>query len=222
MGGATPAGAGFALAACAFFLSYEPAVVLSGMRGARARRELGPAARRWLSVCAAGALLTAPAPARLLVAVPAVLAVALVPVVWSGRVKTLAAEVAVAAALAAMHLPLAASGGIRGPRLWAPAAVWFVASLVAILEVHAIKARLKGRHRWIVAAAAAGALAGTSAAVALAVACPALRPAGVALLAPAGAVLVIHVMRLHPRRLKAVGWAVVAADVAALLVLVLW
>lgn len=216
-------GYALALAAVCFFLAYEPAVVILGLRGVRLQREEGGVARRQLPtlvalglVLGAAAVLGMRAEARLLVLGPLGACAFLLPLVPAKRLKTLAGETAVAAALASMHLPIAAAGGAVGVRLWGPALVWFAGFFLATLAVHAIKARQKQRDRWLDVAAGASAAAGVVAAVALVIVVPSLRLLGTALALPVFAVLAVNAARVHPRSLKRVGWAIVAADTAAL------
>jgi len=219
---------GFALTAVVFFLAYEPLVVLLGVRGVRLQREQGEAARRQLAVLAPlgfllglAALVGCPPDALLLVSLPAGLLAMLLPLVPARRVKTLAGETVVAAALASMHLPIAAAGGVQGVKLWGPALVWFAGFFLAILAVHAIKARHKQRAGWIGVAAEVSAGGCVLAALALALAVPQLRMLGVVLAVPAVAVLAVIAARVHPRALKRVGWTLVAADTATLALLTL-
>ena len=228
VGGATLPGVALALAVVCAFLAYEPAAVLLGVRGVRLQRERSRAARRQLAVfvpialvLAAAALHQAPQRARLLLLVPAALAALLAALLPARRVKTIAGETIAAAALASMHLPIAAAGGVAGVALWGPALVWFVAFFLATLAVHAIKARQKQRDRWLGAVAVGSTIAVGAVAVALAVGVAPLRLPALALAAPLAAVFAVNVSRVHPRALKRVGWTLVASDVAALALLAL-
>ncbi len=225
VGGPTLPGVALGLAVVCAFLSYEPAAVLLGVRGVRLQREEGGAARRQLAVLApaalalaAAGLVQAPPRTRLLMLVPAALAALLVPLLPARRVKTLAGETVTASALAAMHLPIAAAGGVRGVALWGPALVWFVAFFLATLAVHAIKARLKQRDPWLGPLAVWSTIAVGAGAVAIAIGLPPLRLPALALALPLGAVLAANAAHVHPRALKRVGWMLVASDILALAV----
>jgi len=227
IGGFTPAGAGFAAAAVFLFLAYEPAAILLGIRGARLREQWRGVARRRVVLLgvaggAAGILgfALAPPAARLLALVPAVLAATLVPAAAARRVKTLAGEVVVAAALAGMHLPIARAGGAVGVAVGGPAALWAAVSILAILGVHSLKARFKHQPHWSIPATVVAAGAAVAAVVLLVAAGPPLRRLGLALAAPALAGLTLSLLPLHPRHLKRVGWTLVAADALALVALV--
>jgi hypothetical protein len=223
LGGTTPAGAGLAIAAIALFLAAEPAEVLVGARGGRARDALaGPAARQLaiLGVVAAiagiAALAVAPREARIAALVPAVLGAALGVLLIARRVKTLGGELLAVAAFASLHLPLAAAGGVSGIPLWGPAGAWLAVFSAATLAVHALKARHKGRAPALVRAAVVVAALVAAAALAVGLAGGAARMLGWAALLPAAAALYVAARPVHPRHLKRVGWSLVGANLFAL------
>ncbi len=228
VGGPTLAGVALALAVVCVFLAYEPAAVLLGVRGVRLQREQSGPARRQLAVFAPTALvlaaigfLEAPHGARLLLLVPAGLAALLAPLLPARRVKTIAGETITAAALAGMHLPVAAAAGVAGVALWGPALVWFVAFFLATLAVHAIKARQKQRDRCLGPVALGSTIAAGTVVVALAIGIAPLRLPALALALPLSAMLAVNVARVHPRALRRVGWTLVASDAVALAFLAL-
>ena len=224
LGGPTAAGLALGVATVSAFLAYEPVVVRAGGRGVRLQREHAVTARRQLIVLIPLALAAgmmgawlAPPGGRRLIALPAALGACLALMLLARRVKTLPGEVVVAGTLAAMHLPIAASGAANGIQLWGPAGVWFSGFLLATLVVHAIKADLKGRDRWIRIAATVVAVAGLLGALSL-IAIADLHILGVALLIPVLAAFGVSLAHVHPRQLKRVGWTLVAANLATLLV----
>jgi hypothetical protein len=226
LGRSTLAACALATGAVVLFLCYEPLAVRLGIRGSRLQRAEGDAARLQLAVLAPAALLlgsvglaSASPTARLLATVPVGLVALLIPLVRTRRVKTLLGETLVVSALASVHLPLAAAGGVSGMALWAPAFVWLAGFFLATLAVHAIKARHKQRDPWIERVALAASGAGVLAALALVVAGPPLRLLGMIGAWPLLAVLAVNVVRVHPRALKRVGWTLVAANTAALVLL---
>jgi hypothetical protein len=228
MGRPTLGGLGLALAAVLLFLAYEPAAIYFGARGPLPKRELGAAARsRFLLLGAAGiaagvlSLAAVPPFARWLALVPAGLAAGLVPLIPARKVRSLPGEALAAAAFAGMHLPLAAAGGASGIALYGPAVVWWASTVLATLGVHTIKARLKGKAPWLIPLCGGGATAAVAAGLALPFAGARFLGVGLALLLPSGAVLAVHLAKVHPRHLKRVGWTIAASDLAALLVLVL-
>jgi hypothetical protein len=223
VGGLGAAGAGMAAAAIALFLAAEPAEVLVGARGGRVRDALSGAAARQLAVLGMVAavaglagLTYAPHEARLAALAPAGCAALLGGLLLARRVKTLGGELVAAAAFAALHLPLAAAGGAEGFRLWGPAAAWLAAFIAATFAVHALKARHKGRDAGLVRAAVAVSILVAAAALAVGLAGGAAGMLGWATLVPAAAALCVAVRPVHPRHLKRVGWALVAANLVAL------
>ena len=216
----------FVAAAVLLFLANEPLVVLLGVRGKRAREEHAAGARRSLALlggrgAGAGiaALWLAPAPARGLALVPAVLALGLVPVVLSRNLKTLPGEVVAGAAFSAMHLPVAAAGEVAGPALWGPPVLWFAVTVSATLAVHAIKSRVTGATPWVVPAATWTARLALLGALAAWVWMPGWRSVALAACLPLAGVVAVNRLALSPRKLKHVGWAVVAANALAVTVL---
>ncbi len=221
---------GLAVASVVWFLLYEPVAVLTGLRGERLRQAAGRGA--WMyavglalagSALGIGALVLSPPAARLAALVPAGLAVLLVPVVLRGRQKTLGAEIIVVAALAAVLLPVAAASGVDSRFAWMALGVWLVSFALITLAVHAVKARHKqvSEMRWTVWAAPLLAGLTVAAAVALIVCETVPLPVGLALLPAALFVLLVALLRVHPRRLRVVGWSVVGANAVTLLLLLL-
>lgn len=226
VGGWSPVGGLLGVAAVALFLAYEPAVLLMGFRGERLRAGLGPGARPRLVAWSALALLAvvlaflaaSPAVRRWLL-VPGALALLALPLALRRRLKTVAGELAVAFALAALHLPVAAAGGAQGQELVGPALVWATAFALATLAVHGLKDRFRGRRSWTVTGAMALALAACAAAAVVFSTTPAVRRFAAAFLVPGVATLGLTARPVHPKHLKRVGWTLVAADTAALVVM---
>jgi hypothetical protein len=116
--GVSTAAVGLSVAVIAGFLAHEPAAILLGLRGSRAKRELGAFAARGLCVCAAiaaAAVLTAaivmnPA-VRWSLAVPAIPAAVLATALCAGREKTWYGEAAAALAFAGVAIPLTMAAG---------------------------------------------------------------------------------------------------------------
>ncbi|MBL0143210.1 MAG: YwiC-like family protein [Betaproteobacteria bacterium] len=216
----------FALAAILLFVANEPLVVLLGARGKRLQQELAVPARRQLAVlgalgAAAGlaALWLAPPVARWLALIPAVFAAGLAPVVLSKNLKTLPGEVIAGAAFSAMHLPVAAAGGVTGVPLWGPPVMWFVITVTATLAVHAIKSRVSGTMVWVVPAASWMGRVALLAALATWFWVPGWRTVALAACLPLAGVVVVNLLAPSPRKLKQVGWAVVAANALAVTLL---
>jgi hypothetical protein len=218
---------GFAAAAILIFMTSEPVEIVLGVRGSHPRERQGSQAKRQLALIAPfaaatglAALAAAPRFARLAALAPIAVAAALIPIVLSRRLKTLTAEILAALGFAGLHPLIGASSGLRGPALVDPAAVWFLAFTTATLAVHAIKARHMHRDPWLPPAALVASIVVALGAVFLAIDHPARRTAACAAAIPAVMVIAVNLLRLSPRSLKAVGWCVTAADVAALAILV--
>lgn len=218
--GARPGSLAFAVVALAAFLAHEPMAVIMGMRGIRLRDALvGPARRRlWLlagvgAVAAGAAAFLAPGRAWQAALVPAVPGLILIPLFFTGRIKTIAGEAVAAVAFTAALLPVALSGPATVAEAWVAAAVWLGAVLPAIVSVHAVKASHKGRPRgrWLAPAAPALAVLAAMTGVAAATWLPYPAVRALAVLPPALAVVGVGVVRPHPRHLKRIGWTMVAA-----------
>jgi hypothetical protein len=213
-------------AALCLFIANEPLVVLLGARGRRLQQELAVPARRQLAllggigaVSGIAALVLAPPVSRWLALVPMAFAAALVPVVLSKNLKTLPGEVVATATFSAMHLPVAAAGGVTGVLLWGTPVMWFVATLVATLSVHAIKARITGAMPWVVPAATWSARLALLVALATWAWIPEWRTVALATCLPLAVVVVVNRLSPSPRKLMQVGWTVVAANALALTLL---
>lgn len=211
----------FAGVAVAAFLVHEPLAVIMGLRGVRVRDLLLDSARRRLWLLGAAilvllvlALWLAPARAWRAAVIPAVPALVLVPAFLTGRVKTLAGELLAATAFSAALLPVALSGPADWWSSLAAAGVWLGAVVPAIVAVHAVKVAHKGRprRRWLVPAAPvlAVVVAGLAVVVAVWLPYPAVR--ALAVLPSVVVVVVVSGVLPHPRHLKRIGWAVVAAN----------
>lgn len=233
-GSAGPSVAGllFAAAVVAGFLAHEPAAVLRGARGTRARRELGGRARVWLWAClitggvsAGGALGEMPPGTRWSFVLPAVPAVVVAVATIRGVEKSWPGEVAAAGSfsLAAVPIVLAAGASLEAAALVAlPLAAFFVASTLAV-RVVILRVRGGGRP-----AAAAATRAGVftivgGAAVLLAWLSDAAIVPAMALVAAApglAAAAVIAARPPAPGRLRAMGWALVTVSIATAAIVV--
>jgi hypothetical protein len=226
LGSAGASGWLFVAAAMLLFVAHEPLVVLLGVRGKRAQQEQGDAARRQLGLLGGigigaglAALWIATPQARWLALVPAALASCMVPLVFARSLKSLGGEVVAAASFSAMHLPVAAAGGVTGVLLWGPAVMWFVTTVVATLAVHAIKARVTGATPWVIAGAPWAARLALLAALSVWYLIPEWRMVALATCLPLAGAIVVNQLAPSPRKLKQVGWTVAAANALALAVL---
>jgi hypothetical protein len=210
------------------FLAHEPLLVTLGQRGKRVRDAFGALAARRLAqlgvaaALAGGAgLLLAPPEARLAALAPAALGLPVVPLVLRRLEKTTAGELLVAAALSACAAPVALAGGAPAPWAWGAAVTWFGSFAAATMPVRAtlLWARTKGA-RELRPLAAAGALAVGGAALGAAALGPLPWPAALGVLPTAIAAAVVGLLRVRPQRFTTVGWSLVGASVATLVVLV--
>jgi hypothetical protein len=218
----------FAAAAALAFLAHEPALVLLGTRGARARTDDGPLARRLLGLlggpalaAAAAAFALAPPPARLSLLVPAAVTAA---TVWLARRRlemTTGGEVIAGTAMASALLPVALSAGAAWAAALAAFGTWALSFAMAAVAVEAVLARGRpgapdlGRRN----AVRAGALWGLGWALAAGLGLSWVMP--VALAPPALFAVAACLGGSGPRRLRALGWALVGGTTATLVLLVL-
>jgi hypothetical protein len=150
-----------AVTAVAGFLSHEPAAVLAGSRGSRARREGRREAIIWLTACSTIGFVTAlmalqamPPPTRMWMAAPAVPAAIVAWLTITRRDKTSFGEIAACAALCLTVIPAVTASGASA-RTGIALAVPFMAMFVATtLAVRAVIARVRGGRDPVVAAAA--------------------------------------------------------------------
>ncbi len=220
-----PGAVGFAVAAIAIFLIHEPMAVMTGVRGVRLQEQLRDAARKRVLTLGAAAVLglvaaigLAPVRSWLGAILPGGMSLLLLPILGTRKLKSLPAEVLVAAVFSTSLVPVA----LAGPATWTgagvAAAVWFAAVVPAILSVHAIKVAFKGREegRWTLTAAPLTAGIVVVAAVAATLFLPGWARDFLAAIPPALAVVALSLIRPHPRHLKRVGWTMVAADALTL------
>lgn len=226
----TLAGIAFALSAVAWFLAHEPLAVLMRLRGDRVLAAAGDRARRRVVVLAAlgvsagaFALAAAPPPARWAAVVPLGAAVLLAPAVVLRRQKTLWAEALVILAFAGMVLPMGMAAGVTWRTGWLVAGVWGVSFMLGTIAVHALKLRHKRGPTagWLPRVSPALGVASVVVALALAAGGTVPWPIGLAIVPPALVAIVIGILRVHPRRLKRVGWSLVSANTVTWVCLVL-
>ncbi len=230
LGGPTAAQALLIVATLAAFLAHEPALVVSGGRGGRARRELGAQAWRRLAALAAVGLPAAalglwlaPSAARAGALVPFGLATLLVPFILTRREKTAAGELIVALALSTAMIPTALAASVPARVVWVAATVWAVAFSLSTFTVRAIIARAKrgvepGWRGWVAPLVSAAAVC---AGLVLAITDDSSARAAVAVVPTALVALVFGSLGIHPRQLRRLGWSLVASNVVALLALLL-
>lgn len=224
----------FAIAAIAAFLANEPLLVLFGQRGTRMQREDSDRAKRALLVFAlvaigtgvAGLLITT-RPVQYSVIGPLLLGVVLVMLAIQGLERTMFGEALAAATLSSIAIPLGLSAGLGLGVSLAIAAIWALNSLMGTAVVRLTVARTKAktdedRKRvrlkrtllilvcLLVLGAGAGALFGS-------------RTGSLIMAAAIPVALVVLGMAIFPptaRRLRLLGWSLVAANLCSLIAVV--
>jgi hypothetical protein len=220
--------AALALAAVCTFIAHEPLLVLLGQRGPRAQRELRGRAWRWLAAwgsAAAGAAIAAlvllPATARAPLAAAVALGAGLASFIATGREHTLAGESWMSVTMGAFGAPLAvaADAPLRDALTLAVAfAGAFVAPTVAVHAVIAFTRRPPALRSRLISVAVTLAVA---IAVAIVVLSASVGPAALQAIAPAcGVALVLALRPPAARRLRVVGWTLVATSAAAAAILI--
>jgi hypothetical protein len=219
--GLSAGGSLFAIAIVAGFLAHEPAAILLGLRGTRARREQQAAAARWAGAClvvaiaaaAAGVAMTS-APARWSFTLPIIPAVWLVLRMATGREKSWQGEVAAATAFPAAAVPICLAAGepLRtGVAVAVPFALLFVAGTLAV-RVVILRVRGGGDPRAAAATRrAVFTVAGVGTATLVGLAAASLIPSAVAAAAAAGLLIVTGIAAYPPSplQLRSIGWTLV-------------
>jgi hypothetical protein len=213
--------------AIAAFLAHEPLLVLAGRRGPRARREDGARALAWLVVTGAFALgagvaalwLMAPE-ARVFLSLPLAPAAVVAVAVALDREKSTTGEVAVALAFSLLAVPVCVAAGAPA-RAGAAVALAFAALFVtATFGVRAVILSTRGGGNPKAAAimrAATVACAGLALAGLGAAAVQGWLPwlAAIAPMPGVAAGAAVAFFARSPRRLRTIGWVLIAASVAA-------
>lgn len=220
------------LAVLAGFLAHEPALVLLGARGPRARRAHGQRAAWWLATLltaglGAGALGLARlgADARWTVLLPAVPALAIGVELWRQHPKSALSEVAAAAAVPLAAVPAALSAGAPAGSGYAVALPFLGMFVVATLAVRGVTRAGHDTAPSGVSSMSRGPVVGLAVAAALALFAAVDRdvvPPAAALAALPGLAVSVAVVLVppHPRHLRRVGWLLAGASVATTVVLV--
>ena len=153
---------------------------------------------------------------------PALAGLALIPTVLTGRQKSIPGELLVVTAFSSLALLLAAASGADPGRGLAATLVWWISFALGTLEVHAIKARVKAgaRSQWTRWGSPLASIMVLTGALLMALGqwgSPRWAGPAAALLPPTLAILVLTLVKVHPRHLKRVGWTLVGANALTLL-----
>ena len=223
-----------AIGAIACFLANEPLLVLFGQRGTRTKREESERAKRALLVFAlvalgtgiAGLLLAAPV-VQYAVGVPLLLGVALVMLAIQGLERSMVGEALAASTLSSIAVPLGLSAGLGLTSTLAVALIWLVTSLLGTAVVRLTVARTKAKSDEELARVRferSLLVLVSLAVIAVGVAAPYGTRVGLWILAAAVpvavVVLVMAVLQPTARRLRLMGWSLVAANLCSLIAVV--
>lgn len=217
-------------AAILAFVAHESLLVALGARGKRALAEAGRRARTLLVILGAMAaaaavagMALAPGEASRACAVPAAFALVTGAAILAGREKTLAGELCALGGLVSVGLPVAIAAAVPTAAAAFACGVWALSFAATTIAVRAMVAKPRPRP-WVPgamrAAAAVVGLVGSGAALALAIIDPVRWIPAAAALPCTALAASLALGRVHPRRLRQVGWTIVAADVATLVALV--
>ena len=223
-----------AVGAIAAFLANEPLLVLVGQRGTRMKREESERAKRALlvfSLVALGAglagLLLAPRAAQISVVLPLLLGGTLVMLAIQGLERSVFGEVLAATALSSVAVPLGLSAGLDLTSALSVALIWAVTALLGTAVVRLTLARTKAKteaENRAVAAKRWTLIVVCLAVIAVGVAAPFGSRVGLWVLAAAVpvalTVLVMAALQPTARRLRLLGWSLVAANLLSLIAVV--
>jgi hypothetical protein len=224
--GPSAAGLLFAAAVIAGFLAHEPVLVLLGLRGPRAKRELRRSAMRWLAAslivgaaAASGALVAINPAMRWSVVVPLVPALLLTIAIVSGREKSWYGEVAASLAFAGTSVPISMAAGApiaTALTIAIPFVLLFVASTLAVRVVILQVRRGGDRQAETTTRRAAFLVAGCGAAVLSWAALSNVLPGSALAAATPGLATAVAVAANppSPARLRVLGWTLVAVSIA--------
>lgn len=221
----TTTGVLLTIAIVAAFLLHEPMIVLLGRRGRRTKTRLKQHAKERAailgtvaSVCGAVGLWTAGDETRMSIValLPGLVGIAILVAVK--RERTLFGESFIALILAYVSVPVGLSCGVPVSVILISATVWAAAFLIGTTTVHAILARSKRGNMVVAVLVAVIALLWmVSATVAVALG----QPWWAFAVAPTALVSVsVIFLNISPKRLRVVGWALVLANVATMVILI--
>jgi hypothetical protein len=222
--GVSTAGSLLALAVVAGFLAHEPAAILLGQRGPRARRELGAAAARSLAAFAAiaavasvTAVIAIEPSVRWSLFVPAAPAVVLAVAMIRGCEKSWYGETAAALAFSTVPVPVTMAAGVATNVAWAvaiPFAVLFITTTLAV-RVVILRVRSGGNPRATAATQRATlTICAASAAIIVALVLTGWIPWWVVLATAPGplAATAVVIQPPAPARLRSLGWMLVGVS----------
>jgi hypothetical protein len=223
-----------AIGAIAAFLANEPLLVLVGQRGTRTKRQDGDRASRALLIFAmfafaagiAGFVL-APRAAQFTVLLPLLGGGTLIMLALQGLERSMFGEALAAATLSSVAVPLGLSARLSVTAALALALIWAVNALLgtAVVRLTVSQTKAKTQTQLRAAGVKRAALVGVCLGViAIGLAAPFGSRVGLWVLAaavPAAfTVLVLAALRPTARRLRLMGWSLVAANLVSLIAVV--
>jgi hypothetical protein len=217
-----------AVAGVAAFLVHESLLVFVGQRGSRAAREQRSEALRTLlalgvvaAVGGVSAIVMLNPLARWALALPAVFTLQLAVAVFSGKERTVAGEILAAGALSSLSVPVAIGSGVTMRSAFTVFVVFALIFCVATTAVHTIierGGRADGGSRRLVSAALTVC---TLLVLVILVRTGFVQPVATWAVLPVSVLALILVARPpSPRRLRIVGWTLVAATSTTALILI--
>jgi YwiC-like protein len=230
--GVSTGGVLVSLVVIAGFLAHEPAAIVLGLRGSRAKRELGASATQWLCGCLViaiaagiGAVLDLDPAARLSLAIPAIPTVLLILAMVQGHEKSWYGEAAAALAFAGVSVPvtMAAGASMNAALVVAiPFALLFTTTTLAV-RIVILRVRGGGDPRATMATRSATlAISAVATAAIGAVTVAGWLPSSV-LLASAPGLITASIVAARPpapARLRSLGWTLVAISTLTALIVV--
>ena len=230
--GFSRAGLLLSVAVLAGFLAHEPAALVLGLRGARARRESWPRAARFLGACLVGGCAAAVAGAiaagsdlRWSLLIPAVPVAVLTIAMVTGQEKSWYGEIAAAFAFAGVSVPVVLAAGaslLVAVSVAIPFALLFASSTLAV-RVVIVRVRGGGDpYAATLTRRATLAVAGVSTLLIGALAVVGRLPTPV-LIASVPGLATAAIVAVRPpaaNRLRALGWRLVAVSILTALIIV--
>lgn len=219
-------------AAAAGFLMHEPAAVLLGSRGTRARRQQGREAAVWLAACAAlgaaalaGALATMPPMVKPWLLAPAIPAAAVAWLTSRRREKTWYGELVASSSLSLVAVPVAMASGATVQSALNIAVPFLALFAVTTLAVRAIIARVRGGGDVKVASAAQRGALGATVIVAVVIAAAAAIGLvdTLSMVATVPGLVTAAILSLRPpppAKLRVVGWTLVGTSLATAVIVI--
>jgi uncharacterized membrane protein HdeD (DUF308 family) len=228
IGGFSWSALALAAAAVCAFVAHEPLLVLIGQRGPRAQRELRLRAWRWLAGVGGAALIAGvvavaslAASARVALGVTIAFAIGLALFIALKREHTLLGESWMSVTMGSLGAPTALAAGASLRESLTLACAFAAAFLVPTVAVHAVIAFTRKPPATRIRAGSALVTLAAGAVVAAAASNGIIARAGEWAVLPAGAAALTLALRPPAaRRLRIVGWTLVATSTAASAILI--